>query len=339
MKNNKVSLSEVALAAGVSKMTASRVLRDGTGFSEETRTKVMAEVERLGYVPNRLATAFAGSKTSTFVGVSIPELGNEVFAQVLEGIDRKLFAFGHQAVLGMTENDPQHEEKWIETVLTWQPAGLIVTGRFHSPRALKLLKSAGVPIVEIWDLNSAPLDMCVGLNHFDSGYSMGQYLSGIGYQTFGYVGTSHDCANAASARLAGFTKAIEDASGRLEKPLLLRDIPGFYTGFYGTEQLLAANKNVEVIFYQNDNMAVGGYEFCRKHGMRIPDDLGIAGWGDLPITSIQSYRLTSIAIPMLKIGQIAAEMLLAQINAQPVAPTRDVGFRLIPGTTVRPAQG
>lgn len=120
---------------------------------------------------------------------------------------------------------------------------------------------------------------------------------------------------------------------------MLRDIPGFYTGYYGTEQLLAGNGNIEAIFYQNDNMAVGGYEFCRKQGLRIPDDIGIAGWGDLPITSIQPYRLTSIAIPLLKIGQVAAEMLLAQINGHAVETTRDVGFRLIPCTTVRQMRG
>ncbi len=339
MKNTKISLAEVANAAGVSKMTASRVLRDGGGFSEATRKKVMAEVERLGYLPNRLATVFAGDKKSTFVGVSIPELGNEVFAQVLEGINRKLGAFGHQTVLGMTEHEQEHEESWIETVLSWQPAGLIITGRSHSQRAIQMLTGAGIPIVEIWDFNSNPLDMCVGLNHFDSGYTMGRYLAGCGYGAFGYVGTSHDTANAASARLSGFGKAVSDASGTLKKQLLLKDVPSFYTGYYGTEQLLASHRDIDVIFYQNDNMAVGGYEYCKRKGLSVPGDIGIAGWGDLPITSIQSYRLTSIAVPHLKIGQHAAEMVLAQTNDQPIRPTHDVGFKLVPGTTVRSQAG
>ncbi|MEP2781301.1 MAG: LacI family DNA-binding transcriptional regulator [Pseudoruegeria sp.] len=335
MKNNKISLAEVARAAGVSKMTASRVLRDEGGFSEKTRSKVMAEVDRLGYLPNRLATVFAGDKKSTFVGVSIPELGNEIFAQLLEGIDRKLGAFAHQTVLGMSEHALDQEEAWIETMLSWQPAGLIITGRSHSSRAIQLIKGSGVPVVEIWDFNSSPLDMCVGLNHFDSGYSMGRYLSGLGYQKFGYVGTAHDIANAANSRLSGYIKAAQDAGATVEKQLLLKDVPGFYTGFYGTEQLLAAHGDVEVIFYQNDNMAVGGYEYCRRQGLEIPRDIGIAGWGDLPIASIQPYRLTSIAVPHLRIGQLAAEMLLAQINQQPIKRTRDVGFNLIPGSTVR----
>ena len=337
MKNKQVSLAEVARAAGVSKMTASRVVRDEGGFSEKTRAKVMAEVERLGYLPNRLATVFAGDQKTTFFGVSIPELGNEIFAQVLEGIDRKLVAFGHQSVLGLTEHALENEEKWIETVLSWQPAGLIVTGRSHTPRALQMLRNSGLPVVELWDFNSAPLDMCVGLNHFDSGYSMGRYLATNGYRKFAYIGTSHHSANAASSRLAGYTKAIEDAGGTLMKQLQLRDAPGFYPGYYGTEQLLASGEEAEVIFYQNDNMAVGGYEYCKKKGLSVPGDIGIAGWGDLPIASIQPYRLTSIAVPHLKIGQQAAELLLSRISGQPMVSTKDVGLRLIPGTTVQKA--
>ncbi|WP_282095697.1 LacI family DNA-binding transcriptional regulator [Epibacterium ulvae] len=333
-KNNKVSLAQIAKAAGVSKMTASRVLRDEGGFSESTRTKVMAEVERLGYVPNRLATVFAGDQKSTFVGVAIPELGNEIFTQVLEGIDRKLGAFGHQTVLGMTDHSLEQEEKWLETVLSWQPAGLIVTGRSHTPKSIQLLRGAGIPLVEIWDFNSSPLDMSVGLNHFDSGYGMGRYLAGLGYTKFGYVGTSHDTANAASARLAGYGKVIEDSGSTLQKQLLLRDTPGFYTGYYGTEQLLAAHDDIEVIYYQNDNMAIGGLNYCQKRGLSVPNDIGIAGWGDLPIASIQPYRLTSTSVPHLRIGQIAAEMVLSQINSEPQRRSHDVGFNLIPGSTV-----
>ena len=158
-KNNKVSLAEVAREAGVSKMTASRVLRGEGGYSEKTRALVMAKVDQLGYLPNRLATVFAGDRTSTFVGVSIPDLGNEVFVQVLEGIDRKLGLFGHQTVLGLTQHTIEEEENWIKTVLSWQPAGLILTGRSHSQRSFEMLRNAGIPIVEIWDLNSSPLDI------------------------------------------------------------------------------------------------------------------------------------------------------------------------------------
>ena len=334
-KNNKVSLSEVAEAAGVSKMTASRVLRNEGGYSEKTRAKVMAQVDALGYLPNRLATLFAGDTTSTFVGVSIPDLGNEVFAQVLEGIDQKLGLHGYQTVLGLTQYTLEQEENWIETVLSWQPAGLILTGRSHSARAVEMLKNAGIPIVEIWDLNSSPLDISVGLAHFDSGYEMGRYLVGLGYTAFGYVGTSHDTANAASHRLEGFNKAVTDGGGTLTRQFCLHDTANFYPGYYGTEQLLATGTPVECVYFQNDSMAFGGFQYCERVGLSVPDDIGIAGWGDMPISSVLPRRLTSIHAPHLKLGQTAAQAMVARLNGEPVEDSQNIGFRLVPGQTVR----
>lgn len=335
IKINKVSLSEVARAAGVSKMTASRVLRQNGGYSDKTRELVMQKVEELGYLPNRLATVFAGDSTSTFIGVSIPDLGNEVFSQVLEGIDRRLGSFGHQSVLGLTQHTQAAEEEWIKTVLSWQPAGLILTGRYHSPRAIEMLKAASVPIVEIWELNSSPLDMSVGLNHFDSGFDMGRYLIASDHRDFGYVGTSHDTANAATTRLDGFCKAVAGGGGTVTKQLCLHDTATYYTGFYGTEQLLASGAQIDCIFFQNDAMAFGGLQYVQAKGLRVPEDIGIAGWGDLPIASVLPRRMTSMHVPHFKLGQSAAQMMLARLQGEPVEHCLDIGFRLIPGTTVR----
>lgn len=318
-------------------MTASRVLRGEGGYSEKTRAKVMAQVDALGYLPNRLATLFAGDTTSTFVGVSIPDLGNEVFAQVLEGIDQKLGSHGYQTVLGLTQHTLDQEESWIETVLSWQPAGLILTGRSHSPRALDMLKNAGVPIIEIWDLNSSPMDISVGIAHFDSGYEMGRYLVGLGYRAFGYVGTSHDVANAASRRLDGFTKAVTDGGGTLTRQFCLHDTANFYPGYYGTEQLLATGARVECVFYQNDSMAFGGFQYCERIGLSVPEDIGIAGWGDMPISSVLSKRLTSIHVPHLKLGQAAAQAMVARLKGEPVEDSLNIGFLLVPGQTVKKA--
>ena len=334
-KNNKVSLSSVAKAAGVSKMTASRVVRGEGGYSEKTRALVMEKVDALGYLPNRLATVFAGDKSSTFIGVSIPDLGNEVFAQVLEGIDRKLGIFGHQSGLGLTQHAMQEEENWIRTVLSWQPAGLILTGRYHSGPATEMLKNAGIPVIEIWDLNSSPLDMSVGLNHFDSGFDMGRYLINCGYSKIGYVGTSHDTANAATTRLDGFCKAVEGGGGAVVKQLCLHDTATYYPGFYGTEQLLSSAKGIECIYFQNDAMAFGGMQYVTSKGLDVPGDIGIAGWGDLPIASVMGKRLTSCHVPHLKLGQRAAEMMMGRLSDEPVPACTDIGFRLIPGSTVR----
>ncbi len=333
-KSDRVNLADVARAAGVSKMTASRVLNGTKGFSPKTRERVLEQVEKLGYVQNRLAAAFASQGKSTFVGVSIPDLGNEVFTQVLEGIERKLNASGYQAVLCVSQYDGEATQEWLETVLSWQPAGLIVTGRNHAPATRKLLKSSAVPVVEIWDLNSSPLDMSVGINQYDAGYAMGQYMVETGHQRVGYIGTHHDTAHSATARFEGWKAAIRTGGATIVHTHVVQDTPGFYTGYYATEQFLKSCPEVDALFYQNDNLAAGGFMFATSHGLDVPNDIGIAGWGDLPIGAILPKRLTSVHVPHLRMGRVAAEQLLMSLSGEPSSDTIDVGFKLIPGHTL-----
>lgn len=104
------NLAQIADAAGVSKMTVSRILRDSGGFSEETRDRVMREADRLGYVPNRLAAAFGSEAASTLVGVCVPRVTSRLYGEVLESIDRSLFRFGYQTMIGANEELPDVEE-------------------------------------------------------------------------------------------------------------------------------------------------------------------------------------------------------------------------------------
>ncbi|WP_299619133.1 LacI family DNA-binding transcriptional regulator [Pelagibius sp.] len=329
-----VSLAEVAKAAGVSKMTASRVLRNATGFSEATRLKVLREVERLGYVPNKIAAAFASDAASTLIGVNVPQLGSETFARILEGIDRALGRFGYQTVVGASEHSLEAEETWVEAILAWRPAGLILTGRQRSARTIDMLKQAAVPLVEIWDLNSKPLDMCVGFSHFDAGYEMGRLVATKRYQRFGYVGVDLEQTMMGAARLDGFCKALKDAGKDLPTRQLLKDTSSFYAGFYGTEHILSRQPDLDLIYYLNDNMAAGGLMYCQSRGLDVPKDIGIAGWGSMDITAILPKRLTTTSSYRLKIGKVAAENILNRIHGNPVPDKVDVEFHLVPGSTV-----
>ena len=106
-KPSKAGLEAVARAAGVSKMTVSRVLRDASGFSESTRTRVMAEVARLGYLPNRLAAAFGPGKSSTLIGVCVPRFTSQLFGVTLAAINATLTRFGYQTMIGSHDQLPE----------------------------------------------------------------------------------------------------------------------------------------------------------------------------------------------------------------------------------------
>lgn len=333
-KPQKVSLAEVAEAAGVSKMTASRVLRDASGFSEATRKKVLEQVERLGYVPNRIAAAFGSDQTSTIIGVNVPYLSSGLFGPVLDSINSALAKLGYQTMIGAHENSAQTEEKWIKNILSWQPAGLILSGPMHTQTTRDLIKAYGIPVAEIWNLNTSPIDMSIGFNHFDCGHEMGLFIASKGYERIGYVGADAQAQSTGALRRKGFFAGLKSASIEADAVEILNDRPGYYAGFYGTETILNRRPNLDAIYYQDDAMAIGGIFYCQSQGMKVPNDIGIAGWGGMEAASVLPQRLTTTIVSTQALGKTAADALIARLRGEAVGDIIITPTRLAPGNTI-----
>jgi LacI family gluconate utilization system Gnt-I transcriptional repressor len=329
----KASLEDIAKAAGVSKMTVSRVLRGGTGFSDETRARVLQVSQRLGYVPNKLAAAFGSDQAGTLVGMCVPRLTSGLFAHVLDGVDRALSRLGYQLMIGANNHSTEEEEAWVRQIVSWRPAGLILSGRNHRPGTVDLLRQAAMPVVEIWDLTTSPIDMSVGFSHADCGAEMAQYLLRRGRRRAGYVGALARADVMGQARLDGFRAALAGAGHPLADCELLLDMPGFYAGYYGLETLLSRARGLDVVYFHNDEMAIGGLAYAQARGIRVPDDLGIAGWGGMEAASILPRRLTTTVVPTTAIGKAAAEALVARLKGESGQDVTVVPTRLVPGET------
>ncbi|MGL5009818.1 MAG: LacI family DNA-binding transcriptional regulator [Paracoccaceae bacterium] len=327
------NLEDIARASGVSKMTVSRVLRGGSGFSEDTRARVMAEASRLAYVPNRLAAAFGADQASTLVGICVPRLTSGLFGHVLDGVDRALSRLGYQVMIGANNHAAAEEEAWLRQAVAWRPAGVILSGRNHTPATVELLRNAGMPVVEIWDLTTSPIDMAVGFSHRDCGVEIGQFLIRKGRRRAGFVGALSRSDGMGQARLAGFEAALAEAGHPLVDQEVLLDSPGFYPGYYGLETLLARCPDLDVVYFHNDEMAIGGLAFCQVRGIRVPDDLGIVGWGGMEAASVLPRRLTTTVVPTTAIGKAAAEALVARLKGEPGEDITVIPTRLVPGET------
>jgi len=332
-RKGKASLEDIARATGVSKMTVSRVLRGGTGFSDDTRQKVTTEAARLGYIPNRLAAAFGADQASTLVGICVPRLTSGLFGQVLDGIERALSRLGYQAIIGTNAYEAAEEEAWVRQVSSWRPAGLILTGRVHTAGTVELLRSSALPVVEIWDLTTTPIDLSVGFSHRDCGAEMGQFLLRKGRSKAGYVGALAQADVMGRARMEGFAEALAAGGHPLVDREVLLDRPGFYQGYYGLETLLARSPKLDVVHFHNDEMAIGGLHYCQARGIRVPEDLGIAGWGGMEAASVLPKRLTTTVVPTTAIGKAAAEALVARIRGEAPQEVTVLPTRLVPGET------
>ncbi len=334
-KNKGVSLAEIAQDAGVSRMTASRVLRGVDGYSDATRDKVLAVAKQLGYVPNRIAASLGSDTATSLVAIALPTLGRDLYSQILEGLESNLSSVGYQPIVGVVGYDDDTEYQWLNSALAWRPCALVVAGRTRSNAIRTLLQSVTVPVVEIWNLGrsaekqrvSDPLR--VGIDHYRAGLEMGQYLGGRYSGDIGYVGVRSGEFVLGAERLNGFTEGF----GIEPQALLLNDRSSFYAGYYGAEQLLSGNPDLRVLYFLDDNMAVGGLMFCQQKGIKIPGDVAIAGFGGLDVGSVLPARLTTTNVRRLKVGKLAAENLIKRLNGEPVAVIDDVGFQLIKGET------
>lgn len=327
------TLGDVARAAGVSVITASRALRGGRNVSATAMARVSAAAGGLGYVRNRVAGSLAGGPSNQ-VGVVLPSLGNVVFPDVLKGLEECLEAAGYHPVLGVSDYDPQREERLLEGLLAWRPAAIVVASAGLTDRARALLSAAELPVVELMDVDVDPVDMVVGISQAGSGRAMADYLLGRGYRRFAYLG--HDIRRDARAglRYRGFRDALGAADLAFACELVLQGSSSVGLGRDGMERLLAdCPQRPEVVYFSNDDMAVGGMFHCMAAGLRVPDDVALAGFNGLEMGQHLPVPLTTIGSNRIDVGRRAAVQILRRLSGEPAERRVDVGFTLLPGAS------
>ncbi|WP_072378886.1 LacI family DNA-binding transcriptional regulator [Rhizobium tibeticum] len=323
-----VTLAEVADAAGVGESTVSRVLRNYGSFSEKTRDRVMAAVERLGYVPNRIAGTLA-STGSRLVAFVIPSLSNIVFPDVLRGASAILEESGYQAVFSVTDYDSQREEALAAAMLAWRPAAVMLAGYEHTDGTLKILRASGCRIVELLDLDGAALDLAVGFSNLAAGRVSAEFLLRRGYRRIGYVGHDLNRDTRAGKRFSGFCATLGAGDAPLADREILAGASSVENGRLGLERLLARTPDLDAVYFSNDDMALGGYFHCLARGISIPSQLAIFGYNGLDIGRAMPQPLSTIRTPRVATGKIAAQLVVTNAPPQVV----DLGFELIEGAT------
>ncbi|QBY01290.1 LacI family DNA-binding transcriptional regulator [Rhodophyticola sp. CCM32] len=325
----RTTLKDVAQAAGVSQMTVSRVVRGDQAVSLRTRERVQQTIEQIGYVPNKLAGSLAHARSNQ-VAVIIPSLVNNVFSQVLAGITAELEKADYNPVVGVTDYNLEKEEALLISMMSWRPAAVIVTNLIHTDRTISILRNASVPVVEIMDVDGAPIDMCVGLKHDTAAQALADHLVSKGYQRFGYLGwQTNDYA--AAKRFKAFRERLEARGYGLVAPEIYNAPPDMPAGKAGTDLLLKEAPLTDVIVYSNDTAAMGGALFCQEKNIALPDDMAIAGFSGLRMGQCLPQPMTTIRTFRLEIGQTAARNVLKVLSGVPVMRKIDLGFELIDG--------
>ncbi|MBI1417035.1 MAG: LacI family DNA-binding transcriptional regulator [Limimaricola sp.] len=317
-----LTLRDVSEASGVSEMTVSRVLRNKGEVSEATRLRVQSAAKRLGYVPNKIAGALASSRVN-LVAVIIPSLGNMVFPEVLAGISEALEGTGLQPVVGVTDYLPEKEEEVLYEMLSWRPSGVIIAGLEHSDASRAMLAQAGIPVVEIMDVDGDPIDACVGISHRRAGRKMAQAIIGAGYRRIGFLGTKMPLDHRARKRFEGFTQTMAKAGIEIADQEFYSGGSALAKGREMTAAILARTPDLDFLYYSNDMIGAGGLLWLLEKGYDIPGRIGLAGFNGVELLDGLPRQLATMDACRREIGQTAARIIAARY-ANAVMPEAEI---------------
>lgn len=324
------TMADVARRAGVSKMTVSRALKDGGIVSPETRERILAASEELGYVLDQSAGSLSSKRTG-FVAAIVPSINNSNFSDTARGITDALEGTGLQLLLGYTDYSVEQEEKLVESMLRRRPEGIILTGGRHTARARKMLVAAGIPVVETWDVPSDPIDQVVGFSNVEAMALLVRKLADKGYKRFGYIGGTTERDTRGSQRRIGFQRALTELGLPADR-LISFGVPpiSIEQGGQAVVSMLARWPDTDVVICVSDLSAFGALMECQRRGMQVPKDVAIAGFGNYEIAACCHPRITSVDVECYEIGRRAALRLRSAILGE-----RDPSLGSIELTRVR----
>lgn len=327
-------MSDVARLAGVSKMTVSRVLAGGN-VSQATRERVQKVIDELGYVADAAAGALSSGR-SDFVAVLVPSLASSNFSDTVRGLSAAIAPYGLQLLLGDTDYRLEQEEALVRSMLRYQPRCVALTGRHHTEATRTLLKRADIPVVEMWDLPSDPIDMSVGFSNSKAARAMVRYLHDKGYRRIGFLGGAGELDRRGLDRIRGYVAEVK-ALG-LGEPRVIRVGESPVTMSHGAPALgalLETWPDTDAVMCVSDMSAFGAIMECHRRGLSVPNDIAVAGFGDFEVAWCSYPTITTISVDAYGIGLRAGDALLAALGAieqegQPRTRTVKIEYTVVP---------
>ncbi|RME99784.1 MAG: LacI family transcriptional regulator [Chloroflexi bacterium] len=308
-----VTMRDVAEKAGVSVTSVSHVINQTRPVSEELRQRIQATMEELGYQPNALARSLRRKQTHS-IGVIVPDSANPFFAEVARGIEATLFKQKYTVILGNSDGDLARELLYTNTLIEKQVDGIVFvavgqSGLEHS----QLVRNMRMPLMVVdRDVPGLSVDSVLTDNTL-GGRLAAEHLLSLGHRRVGCITGPSDLTPSAD-RVTGCRQALAAANIPLPESHILKGDFQFQSGYEAARRMLSAAEPPTAIFACNDLMAVGAVSAAIERGLRVPQDISVVGYDDVPLASYTNPPLTTVAQPSYEMGQLAAEMLLQRIS-------------------------
>lgn len=326
----RVTMNDVAKLADVSSSTVSLYLRKPDEVSKQLGKRIQNAIDTLGYVPNLMAGALAAARTQV-VGVVVPSMVNAMFASTVNTMQRVLGAGGYQLLLGHSDYVLSEETAAVRTFLSWSPSAIVLTGLNHNRETRRLLSNSDVPVIEMWELGSNPLDTVIGFSHLEVGRIQARHLLEAGCQHIAFIGTrlnvderarqrSQSCEAVLQETLGhGYTRIIDCPPGRMAD-----------AASQAFADIISAHPQTDGIIFSNDMLALGALNEAHRRGVKVPDDIAMIGFGDMDFSRSTLPPLSTVRLPREEIGEAVAQCVLQRIQGNAQEKYLDLGFELLP---------
>lgn len=313
---NHIGMKHIADIVGVSVTTVSRALSKPEKLKAETRWKILQAFEDQGYVYNAAAADLVRQK-STMIGVLIPNAKTPLFASTLLGIQDCLQSLGFSMIVGSSKYDDKIENQLLKQFQQRQISGIIRAGfGYNRAKFDGWLKTANIPcVIMLEKLENSGLNY-VGFDNHQAAFAMTNYLLSLRHKRIGLIVGPFSRTERVQKRFNGYRAAIEAVGLDFDPEIVIETEIGLSNGSDAFRELMSRPNPPTAIFAAADYLALGALRAANEMGLKVPEDISIAGFGDIDVAAYSNPPLTTVRVPGYQCAYKATEVLLELINGE-----------------------
>lgn len=306
-----VTIKDVAREAGVSVATVSRVWNEAAFVSPDTRQRVAGVAARLGYSPHGAARSLI-TRTTHAIGVLLPDLYGEFFSEIIRGIDHTAQRHGYHILVSSSHDSKDESEAALRSMRGRVDGMIIMSPDLEAHRTLHALQDSFPVVLLNGGADSKAFDTITIENH-EGACKMVRHLVKRGHRRIAMIGGPERNYDAAE-RLRGYESALREGGIAHDASLVMKGNFSELSGHSAARALLALDLRPTAIFAANDSMAIGALSALREHGLRVPEDIAIAGFDDIPMARFMNPPLSTVHVDISKLGELATTLFLSSLQ-------------------------
>ncbi|MGF7056547.1 LacI family DNA-binding transcriptional regulator [Brassicibacter mesophilus] len=310
------TIKDVAKMAGVSISTVSRVINNSKPVSPEIRKKVLDVINEVGYKPNEIARTLV-TKKSFLIGVIVTDLGDSYIAEMVRGIEEVGKMYDYDILLCSTYGDKEAEVKYVQLLNRKQVEGIILISDILNDEIKEQMSEYKIPFAYLNRYFYEENYPTVSIDDLEASYEMTNYLIKLGHKNIAYVSNNENDHSLETLKLEGYRRAIAENEECTEN-LYFTEGRNIDNGYEIARDIISFNENITAVFCGHDELAIGVLNFMYDNNIKVPEQISVAGYGDVKIASIFRPRLTTIKEPFYDIGAVAIRRIIKELKGEKI---------------------